>query len=151
MKANELMTPQPACCTPADSIQDAARQMESYNVGSLPVVEGGDNTRIVGIVTDRDIAVRAVAAGRFEARVSDVMSPNPSTVREDDDVGMVAKLMAEQQVRRIPVVNAKGAVVGMIAQADLALRDGPIGDREVGQVVERISEPEGAGTRSGRA
>ena len=148
MKASELMTPQPACCTPGDSIQDAARQMDSYDVGSLPVIEGGDNPRIVGIVTDRDIAVRAVAAGRFDARVADVMSPNPSTVREDDDVGMVSRLMAEQQVRRIPVVNAKGAVVGMIAQADLALRDGPIGDREVGQVVERISEPEGAGTRS---
>jgi CBS domain-containing protein len=151
MKARELMTPQPACCSPGDSVQDAARQMDSYNVGSLPVVEGGDNTRIVGIVTDRDIAVRAVAAGRFDARVSDIMSPNPSTVREDDDVGMVAKLMSEHQVRRIPVVNAKGAVVGMIAQADLALRDGPIGDREVGQVVERISEPEGAGTRSSSA
>ena len=151
MKASELMTPQPACCAPGDSVQDAARQMDSYNVGSLPVIEGGDNTRIVGIVTDRDIAVRAVATGRFDARVSDVMSPNPSTVREDDDVGMVTRLMSEQQVRRIPVVNAKGAVVGMIAQADLALRDGPVGDREVGQVVERISEPEGAGVRSGRA
>ena len=150
MKASELMTPQPACCTPGDSIQDAARQMDSYDVGSLPVIEGGDNTRIVGIVTDRDIAVRAVAAGRFDARVADVMTPNPNTVREDDDVGMVSRLMAEQQVRRIPVVNAKGAVVGMIAQADLALRDGPIGDREVGQVVERISEPEGAGARPAR-
>lgn len=151
MKASDLMTPQPACATPGDSIQDAARQMDSYNVGSLPVVEGGDNTRIIGIVTDRDIAVRAVAAGRFDARVSDVMSANPSTVREDDDVGMVARLMSEQQVRRIPVVNGKGAVVGMIAQADLALRDGPIGDKEVGKVVERISEPEGAGARSARA
>jgi CBS domain-containing protein len=148
MKASELMTPQPASCAPGDSVQDAAKLMDSYDVGSLPVVEGGDNTRLAGIVTDRDITVRAVATGNFDAKVSDVMTANPSTVREDDDVASVAALMSERQVRRIPVVNASGAVVGMIAQADLALTDGPVSDREVGQVVERISEPEDARVRS---
>ena len=141
MKASELMTPQPACCAPGDSVQDAARLMESYDVGSLPVVEGGDNTRLVGIITDRDIAVRAVAAGRFDARVADVLTPNPSTVRENDDFEVVARIMSEEQVRRVPVVNERGAVVGMIAQADLALHDDVISDQKVGRVVERISEP----------
>lgn len=141
MKASELMTPQPASCAPGDSVQDAAKLMDSYDVGSLPVVEGGDNTRLVGIVTDRDIAVRAVAMGRFDARVADVMTPNPSTVREGDDFEAVARIMSEEQVRRVPVVNERGAVVGMIAQADLALHDDQISDQKVGRVVERISEP----------
>lgn len=140
MKASELMTAQPVSCSPGDSIQDAAKLMDAYDVGSLPVVEGGDNTRLTGIVTDRDITVRAVAIGRFDARVADVMTGNPSTVRKDDDVDVVARIMAEEQVRRIPVVDERGAVIGMIAQADLALHDDVVSDRTVGQVVERISE-----------
>lgn len=144
MNARELMTPQPVCCSPGDSVQDAARMMGSYNVGSLPVVEGGDNTRIVGIVTDRDITIGAVAGGRFDATVGDVMTPNPHTVRESDDVRTVSRIMTEAQVRRVPVVDERGAVVGMIAQADLALSDGAVSDREVGKVVERISEPSGS-------
>ena len=151
MNASELMTAQPVTCSAGDAVQDAARMMESYNVGALPVVEGGDNTRIVGIVTDRDIAIGAVAAGRFDARVSDVMTPNPRTVRESDDVKKVARIMAEEQVRRVPVVNERGVVVGMIAQADLALNDQVVSDREVGRVVEKISEPTGPGPGSARA
>ena len=81
MKASDLMTPDPACITPNDSVQDAARMMGSYNVGSLPVVEGGDNKRIVGIVTDRDLALGVIGEGRFDARVSDVMAPDPSSLR----------------------------------------------------------------------
>lgn len=140
MKASELMTAQPVSCSPGDSIQDAAKLMDAYDVGSLPVVEGGDNTRLTGIVTDRDITVRAVAIGRFDARVADVMTGNPSTVGKDDDVDTVARIMAEEQVRRIPVVDERGAVIGMIAQADLALHDDVVSDRTVGRVVERISE-----------
>lgn len=140
MKASELMTAQPVSCSPGDSIQDAAKLMDAYDVGSLPVVEGGDNTRLTGIVTDRDITVRAVALGRFDARVADVMTGNPSTVRKDDDVDVVARIMAEEQVRRVPVVDERGAVIGMIAQADLALHDDVVSDRTVGRVVERISE-----------
>ena len=140
MKASELMTAQPVSCSPGDSIQDAAKLMDAYDVGSLPVVEGGDNTRLTGIVTDRDITVRAVALGRFDARVADVMTGSPSTVRKDDDVDVVARIMAEEQVRRVPVVDERGAVIGMIAQADLALHDDVVSDRTVGRVVERISE-----------
>src|SRR5688572_19084559 len=123
MKASDLMTPDPACITPNDSVQDAARMMGSYNVGSLPVVEGGDNKRIVGIVTDRDLALGVIGEGRFDAKVGDVMTPNPRTVRETDDADVVSRLMAEEQVRRVPVVNERGAIVGMIAQADLALAE----------------------------
>ena len=151
MKASDLMTPDPACITPNDSVQDAARMMGSYNVGSLPVVEGGDNKRLVGIVTDRDLALGVIGEGRFDAKVGDVMTPNPSTVREDEDTESVARIMAEEQVRRVPVVDERGAVVGMIAQADLALAETGVSDRTVGEVVERISEPEGSGPGSSRA
>jgi CBS domain-containing protein len=151
MKASELMTPDPACITPADSVQAAARMMGSYNVGSLPVVEGGDNKRLVGIITDRDVAIGAVAEGRMDATVADVMTANPRTVREEDDASRVEAIMAEEQVRRVPVVNERGAVVGMIAQADLALAENGISDRAVGRVVEKISEPEGSGPGSSRA
>ncbi|HEU5051151.1 MAG TPA: CBS domain-containing protein [Gemmatimonadales bacterium] len=151
MKASELMTPDPACITPGDSVQAAARLMGSYNVGSLPVVEGGDNKRLVGIITDRDVAIGAVAEGRMDATVADVMTPNPRTVHEEDDASRVEEIMAEEQVRRVPVVNERGAVVGMIAQADLALAENGISDRTVGRVVEKISEPEGSGPGSSRA
>ena len=151
MKASELMTPDPACITPGDSVQAAARLMGSYNVGSLPVVEGGDNKRLVGIITDRDVAIGAVAEGRMDATVGDVMTPNPRTVHEEDDASRVEAIMAEEQVRRVPVVNERGAVVGMIAQADLALAENGISDRTVGRVVEKISEPEGSGPGSSRA
>lgn len=151
MKASDLMTPDPACITPNDSVQDAARMMGSYNVGSLPVVEGGDNKRLVGIVTDRDLALGVIGEGRFDAKVGDVMTPNPSTVRGDEDTESVARIMAEEQVRRVPVVDERGAVVGMIAQADLALAETGVSDRTVGEVVERISEPEGSGPGSSRA
>lgn len=144
MKVRELMTPNPVCCSPGDSVQDAARLMGSNDVGSLPVVESRDNRRPLGMVTDRDLAIGALAEGRFDARVSDVMTANPFTVGEDDDVASVNRVMGERQVRRVPVVNQQGIVVGIVAQADLALSHGGISETEVGRVVERISEPEGA-------
>ncbi|HEX6644796.1 MAG TPA: CBS domain-containing protein [Gemmatimonadales bacterium] len=151
MKASDLMTPDPACITPNDSVQDAARMMGSYNVGSLPVVEGGDNKRLIGIVTDRDLALGVIGEGRFDAKVGDIMTPNPRTVRKDDDLEAASRIMAEEQVRRVPVVDEKGHVVGMIAQADLALAEAGVTDRKVGEVVERISQPEGSGPGSSRA
>lgn len=141
MLARELMTANPACCHPGDSVLDAARMLGSYDVGSLPVVEGDNGGRLVGIVTDRDLTVNALAEGRFDARVADVMTPKPRSVREDEDVAEVERIMSEQQVRRVPVVDKAGAVVGIIAQADLALSDGGVSEQEVARVVERISEP----------
>jgi len=141
MKAREIMTPTPAVCTPEDTIRDAARLMRDYDVGSLPVVENTGQNRLVGIVTDRDLAVGPLADGRFDARVSDVMTPNPSTVRDSDDVEAISRLMASEQVRRIPVVDELGSVIGMVAQADLALADRAVSATRVEQVVESISRP----------
>ncbi|MEO8200278.1 MAG: CBS domain-containing protein [Gemmatimonadota bacterium] len=148
MKVHELMTKNPVCCAPSDSVQDAARLMAANEVGSLPVVDGNESGRPLGIVTDRDLAIGALAEGRIDARVSDVMTPNPFTVRDSDDVGEVNRIMSEEQVRRVPVVNDKGKVVGIVAQADLALSQGGVSVSEVGRVVERISEPEGASGKS---
>jgi CBS domain-containing protein len=143
MKASELMTTEPASCAPGDSIQRAAELMKSCDCGCIPVVEEGN--RLVGVVTDRDLAVRALAQGKgAETRVRDVMSTGVSCCHPDDDVALVEEIMKKEQVRRVPVVDKAGCCVGMIAQADLALNSAAASDKEVGRVVERISEPEHA-------
>jgi CBS domain-containing protein len=141
MLARELMTPNPACCKTSDSIQAAARMLGSYDVGSLPVVEGNEGNRLVGIVTDRDLVINALAEGNFDATVGDVMTAQPHAARENDDVARVQQVMSEEQVRRVPVVNEQGAVVGIISQADLALAGSGVSERQVAKMVERISEP----------
>ncbi len=148
MKARELMTPDPQVCTSDDRIVDAARMMRDYDVGSLPVVENTGQNRLIGIVTDRDLVVGPLADELFTATVGDAMTPNPRTVRVSDDVSAVERVMKEAQVRRIPVVDDTGSIVGMIAQADLALDNSAASDGEVGKVVEEISRPsEGSGRR----
>ena len=141
MKARELMTPTPKVCTSDDRVVDAARMMRDYDVGSLPVVENTGTNRLIGIITDRDIVVGPVAEELFTSTVADAMTPDPKSVRDTDDVSAVEKLMKENQVRRIPVVDEIGSLVGVIAQADLALCDRSASDRDVGRVVEEISRP----------
>jgi CBS domain-containing protein len=141
MKASELMTPSPCCASADDSIQDVARLMRDNDVGSVPIVD--ESSRVIGIVTDRDLAVRALAEGKAtELTVRDVMTASPCTCGADDDVKDVGRTMSDNQVRRVPVVDANGRVVGIIAQADLALAaDRKISEKEVARVVEKISEP----------
>jgi CBS domain-containing protein len=142
MNAQELMTAQPACCTPEDTVQQAAQLMRDHDCGCVPVVEDRNSNRLVGVVTDRDITIRCTAEGQGpKARVKDTMSPNPRYCRPDDTVETVERIMAEEQVRRVPVVDERGSCIGMIAQADLALNERAASDSEVGKVVERISEP----------
>ena len=140
MKAREIMTRDPQCVGPSDSVQQAARIMRDADVGIVPVVEEGEDRRLRGVITDRDIAVRCVAEGRDgNCRVSDLMSNDLVTVRPEDDVNQVMERMKSEQVRRIPVVDDNNQLVGIIAQADIALEGA--GDRAVGDVVEKISEP----------
>ncbi len=145
MKAHEIMTANPACCTPDDTVQEAARLMEQHNCGCIPVVDDRTTNRLAGIITDRDIAVRAVAQGKAPAtKVGDVMSADPSACRPEDEVEEVAWIMTERRVRRVPVVDQAGCCVGMIAQADLATHAHAVDNREVGRVVECISAPTSA-------
>jgi CBS domain-containing protein len=140
MKARDIMTADPETVTSSDSIQTAARIMRDSDVGIVPVVDDEDSRRLRGVITDRDIAVRCIAEGRDgNCRVSDLMSGDLVTARPDDDVSKVMDRMKAEQVRRIPVVDDNDRLVGIIAQADLAL-DGP-SDKAVGDVVEKISEP----------
>lgn len=142
MKAKEIMSPDPQCCTPADTLQSAARMMADFDCGSLPVVENADRKVLIGVLTDRDIAIRGVAKGKTpDSKVNDVMTPAPTSCSPDDDVDQVERIMVERQVRRVPVVDADRRVVGMIAQADLARDDRAASDRDVGRIVEKISEP----------
>jgi CBS domain-containing protein len=104
------------------------------------LVDSQAGKKLIGIVTDRDFVMKVIAEGRDPkgTRVGDVMTSNPVTCREDDDVQDAAELMAERQVRRIPVVDEDGTILGIIAQADLATRLSK--SRKTGDVVEKISK-----------
>ena len=144
-QCKDVMTPNPAACQPNDSVRSVAEIMKREDVGSVPVVEGRDNPRLVGMVTDRDLTVKIIAGGADidSATVKDAMTPNPASVREDEDVSKGVRMMAERQVRRLPVVDGQGHLSGIIAQADVATRIHK--DAETGRMVEAISEPRSVG------
>jgi CBS domain-containing protein len=138
----DIMTPNPVCCTPDSTAREAATLMRDNDCGSIPVVQNREANRLVGMVTDRDLAVRGYAAGRGpETPVRELMTEAPITSAPEDEVEIVREVMVAQQVRRVPVVDNDGAVVGIVAQADIALEEGAASDQEVGRVVEAISEP----------
>jgi CBS domain-containing protein len=143
MKAREIMSKNPTCVTPDTPLVDAARLMKEENIGVVPVVESSDSRRLVGVLTDRDIAIRAVAEGRDGATTSvgHVMSTDIHTSAPDDSVDDVMALMGSEQIRRIPIVDERGEVVGIIAQADIVLEAQD--DKQAEKTVEKISEPSG--------
>ncbi len=145
MNCMEVMTPDPMCCTPSTSIVEAAGMMRDQDVGPLPVVESEGSKKLIGIVTDRDIVVKLLAQGADmqSATVEQAMTADPVCCRPEDDVHRALDAMSEHQVRRIPIVDEGGAIVGIIAQADIALR--LQSDKETGDVVEDISERSGKG------
>jgi CBS domain-containing protein len=133
----DTMTVDPRSITPNDQIVEAARLMRDENVGSLPVSDEG---RLVGMLTDRDIAVRVVAEGKSpeSTTVGEVFSRNPVAARPDQDLDEALQLMAQHQVRRLPVVE-DDRLVGILAQADVALEEK---EKKTGELVESISQPE---------
>ena len=143
MKAQDIMARNPRCVTPQTSIQEAARLMKSEDVGALPVVESDGSRKLVGIVTDRDITIRAVADGRDlgSSTVKDVMSKGTATAKVTDSVDDVMKVMGREQVRRIPIVDERDQLVGIISQADVVLK--ATSDSRSERTVEKISEPGG--------
>ena len=140
MKVKDIMKQDLFCCSASDSLQDAARTMKVNDVGSLPVVTDQQSRRLEGIVTDRDLCCRALADGKDPGAtpVEEAMTRNPITCRPEDDVDTCAKIMQENQVRRVPVVADDGSCIGVVAQADLALHSKP---QMVGKVVAEISKP----------
>ena len=142
MRARELMSSNPACCTPDDQVRDAARMMDDWDCGIIPVVEDKQSMRLVGVVTDRDLAVRGLARGLgADARVGDLMTATPACCSPDDDITAVEQAMEERQVRRIPIVDERGDLVGIVAQADIVTRADD--DEEAERTVERISQEGG--------
>jgi CBS domain-containing protein len=132
----EAMTATARATSPSLSVREAAKLMKEEDVGSLPVVEDG---RLVGVLTDRDIVVRAVAEGLDPntARVGDAASREPIWVAPDQDLDEALRLMARHQVRRLPVVES-GTLVGVVAQADVARS---VKEKDAGRLVEEISQP----------
>ena len=135
MNVRELMTTAPVTVQPDATLGEVAVLMKQEDCGSIPVVDDG---RLVGIVTDRDIVIRGVAAGSDPKtqRVSTVMSADPVTIRPDDDLTDAEKVMADRQIRRLPVVE-NGKLVGIIVTAQIA-RAG--NERKVGETLKEISE-----------
>jgi CBS domain-containing protein len=139
-KCSEVMTKNPACCLPTDTVSRAALWMKKENVGSIPVIESEQTKKLIGIVTDRDLALQVVAEARDAktTKVADVMTHKIITCRVDDDVQKAVDAMAEHQLRRLPVVDNDYKIVGIISQADVATRvDQP---EETAKMVKEISQ-----------
>ena len=139
-KIVDVMTRHPRAVEANTSVREAARLMEGDDVGSLPVVEMQESARLVGVLTDRDIALRVVAAGRDPETtpVGEVASREVLTITPDDDLDDALEKMARAQVRRLPVVVGEGELVGILSQADLPR---VTKEKEVGEVVGAISRP----------
>jgi len=138
MQLKDVMTREIEVISPEASIEEAARKMDQLNVGPLPVCDG---KRLVGMVTDRDITVRATAAGKDPrtARVREAMTTDVMYCFDDQDVGEAARLMQTEQIRRVPVLDRWHHLVGIVSLGDLAA-DMP-DHRLSGEVLERVSEP----------
>jgi CBS domain-containing protein len=138
MQIKEVMTTGVEVVRPDDTLQEAARRMKSIDVGPLPVCDGD---RLLGMITDRDIIIRATAEGRDPkvTRVKEAMTPGVVYVFEDQDIEEAASLMKERQIRRLVVLDRDKRLVGILSLGDIAA---DIQDEELsGEVLERVSEP----------
>jgi len=133
---SEVMTPDPVCVSERDSIREVARIMAREDTGVVPVVDG---KKIIGMITDRDIVVRLVAEGKdpANAHVDEAMTKNVRAVKENDTVNDVLNVMSNSQVRRVPVINDRNEIVGIVSMKDLA--DTGNQDGKIGKAVENIS------------
>ena len=139
MKAADVMTPHPASCSPDTSVVDVTQMFVEHDVGAIPVVDP-NTRRPVGIVTDRDVATRAVASGADarQLRAADCMTSSVVTVSRDASLDEVMDAMSEHQVRRVIVIDEQGGVAGIISQADVAEH---ARKKEAGEVVREVSRP----------
>jgi CBS domain-containing protein len=135
MNIRDVMTSNPRCLTPDDSVQNAARVMRDEDTGVVPVVDKG---RPIGLLTDRDIVIRLVAeGGELNRPVRDILSSNLVAATPEMDTATAAELMSEHQIRRLPVIE-NNQLVGIVSIGDLAVKEGR--DRKIGDTLQRISE-----------
>ena len=136
-RVRDVMTAGPVCVTPDTPLSTVAEVMDTDNIGAVPVVE---NDRLTGMITDRDIVIRAIARGKDPRGmpVREIYSRDVVAVTPDDKLKDVVSIMSGQQVRRLPVVDEENHLVGVISQADIALE---AKEKTVGELVEEISKP----------
>src|ERR687883_705188 len=148
MQVKEIMTPDPVCCTPDTMLQRVAEMMVEHDCGEIPVVENMASMRPVGVITDRDITCRTVAKGLnpLVMTVTECMTTPCVTVTPDTSLDECCRVLEENQIRRVPVVDAGGACCGIVALADIARH---AKKREIAEVVKEVSEPSAAARAAG--
>lgn len=142
MQVREIMTEDPVFCTADEGLEEAALKMRDHDCGALAVVDDDTTRKAVGVITDRDITVRILASGYnpLEKLVADAMTDAAVTTGPDASVEECSRLMEENQIRRVLVVDEEGTCVGIVAQADLARKASP---EQTEEVVEEASRPSG--------
>ena len=142
MRIKDLMTKDPGCCVPSDTAQKAASIMRDENAGIVPVIENEQSLRVVGVVTDRDLCMNIVAEGRDPETVSvdECMTTAVVTCSPNDSVERVTELMRENQIRRVPVVNAEGDLQGIVSLADVVDR-GELKTTQTHETLKSVSAP----------
>ena len=140
MKIKEVMSENPVCCLATDSAQSVARTMCDRNIGSIPVVSDHESKQLLGMITDRDLCCSVIAAG-LDPKTTPIqkfITAKPITCRDGENVDHCERAMQEHQVRRIPVVDGQDHVIGIVSQADLALKGKP---EHLSKTVAEISKP----------
>jgi CBS domain-containing protein len=139
MQVRQLMTRNPACCTPETPLAEVARMMLRSDCGEIPIVDSRESMRPIGVITDRDIAIRAVAEDRnpLEMKASDCMTQPCVTVSEKASIMDCIYLIEEHQIRRIPVIDERGKCCGIVAQADVARKI----DEHAAEILKQVSQP----------
>jgi CBS domain-containing protein len=139
MKVREVMTPDPVCCTPDDTAQKVAKMLREQDIGSLPVVLDQSSRKLVGMITDRDLCCNIVAEGKdpVSTRIDRIFTLNPVSCRDGENIAYCESLMQQHQVRRIPVVDGEDRCIGIVSQADVALKEKP---EKVSKTVTEISK-----------
>jgi len=142
-KCNEVMTKDPVCCLPNDLVSQAANLMKSEHIGSIPVIENEETKKLIGIVTDRDLALKIVAEGldAKSTKVETVMTRKMVTCHGEDDMQKALDAMSENQIRRILIVDDDNKVLGIIAQADVAIREEH--PKKIAAMVKEVSQASG--------
>jgi len=143
MQVKEVMTPDPACCVPGDTAQNVAIIMCEHNVGSVPVVVDQQSRKLTGIITDRDLCCSIIAQGLDPKTtpIQQYMRQNPVACHDGENLDGCERAMQKHQIRRIPVVDADGRCIGIVSQADIALKEKP---EKVSKTVSEISKPQAA-------
>lgn len=139
MNVGQIMTKDPACCTPETGLQEVAQMMVDNDCGCIPVVDNAESKMPVGMITDRDITCRVVAKGQnpLDLTAGDAMTSTVISVTEDTSIEECCNVMEQSQVRRIAVVDQNGACCGIVAQADVATNAGA---RQTAEVVQEVSK-----------